>query len=255
MERDGGNDSRECAFSPLGARRAAFLIAFYMVVLNSFASDTTALRMRGVFSPNPKAERGWDLSIGVLTYTTPQALTEEVRVRVPAGDAHAVLRMGSGWSAEGRLLFQVVQNHLSAGMRYAVPINRSLSFGFGDDLAYWRGNLPIDGFDAKGSGWMNYPNVSLGFRSDQDLLFTLKAEALISLNRSYVIAGDRRSFDVQRNSGYALSLYLEQPFFKTTQVTLGFTAAYSRFMWATWSLFQPFDRRVFYPQISMSLIL
>ena len=209
----------------------------------------------GMFFPHRTLVRQWDLSLGFLTYTTPEALTEEVSVRAPAGDAHAIYRLPYGFSLEGRLLFQVVQNQLALGARWAVPLNGVFTFGLGDDQAYWRGKLPVQGFNAQGSGWLNYPNISIGFRSRRDLLFTLKAEGLVTTDRAYIIEGKANSFDVDRFSGYAFSLYMEQPFFKRTGVVLGFTLANTKFLWATWSLFQSFDRPVLYPEITVSLIL
>lgn len=241
-------------------RRFSFRWFFALVlgiagVSSGAAQDSLTMRSGGMFFPHRSVEQRWDLSLGFVTFTTPEDLTEEVRVRVPAGDVHAVYRLSAGFSLEGRLLFQVVQNHLALGARWAVPLNARFSFGLGDDQAYWLGQLPVQGFNAQSSGWMNYPSVSLGFRSRGDLLFTLKAEGLISTARGYTIDGKLQNYDVDRFSGYAFSLYMEQPFFKRNGVVLGFTLTSTKFLWATWSLFQSFDRHVLYPQVTVSLIL
>ena len=235
----------------------ACLAVFCLVLLSgtTVAQDTTVARNMGMFFPTPWEDDPWNLSLGFLTYTTPQDLTEEVRVRVPAADIHVLRRLYKGFYLDGRLLVQGVQNHLSVGARWATPLNDRFTFSLGDDVAYWRGHLPIQGFDCRASGWMNYPNVSLGFRSRHDLLFTLKAQMLITTSTAFTIEGNRRAFDTDVVSGSAFSLYMEQPFFKKSSITLGFTLAYTDFLWATWSLFETFDRNLLYPQITTGLIL
>lgn len=214
------------------------------------------IRNMGMFFPGTMPEpRNWNLSAGIMTFTTPQDITEEVRVRVPAGDAHVLRRLCKGFYLDGRLLFQVVQNHLSIGPHWATRLDSKWYFGLGDDVAYWRGNLPVQGFDCTGSGWMNYPSISIGYRSRRDLLFTLKAEMLITTFRSFIIEGNARDLNTDRVSGSMYSLYMEQPFFKKTYITLGFSLAYTNFLWATWSLFPTFDRNLLYPQITTGLIL
>jgi hypothetical protein len=223
--------------------------------LSGAAQDTAVVHNMGMFFPSPMENDRWNLSLGFVTYTTPEDLTEEVRVRVPAGDLHILRRLPHGFYLDARLLFQVVQNHLSLGARWATPLNDKFTFSLGDDVAYWRGNLPIQGFDCKASGWMNYPSLSLGYRSRRDLLFTAKAEMLITTNYSFIIEGNAREHDTDLVSGSAFSLFIEQPFFKKTYVTLGFTLAYTDFLWTTWSLFDSFDRNLLFPQITTALIL
>jgi hypothetical protein len=236
-------------------RRSCLAVLCIIAGLAGTAQDTAAVHNMGMFFPAPMEEERWNVSLGFVTYTTPEDLTEEVRVRVPAGDLHVLHRLPHGFYLDGRLLFQVVQNHLSLGGRWATSLSDKFTFSLGDDVAYWRGNLPIQGFDCSASGWMNYPSVSLGFRSRRDLLFTLKAEMIITTNYAFLIEGKARDYDTDLVSGSAFSLFVEQPFFKKTYVTLGFTLAYTDFLWTTWSLFESFDRNLLYPQITTALIL
>ena len=170
------------------------------------AQDTAAVRNMGMFFPDHLEDDRWHLSIGFLTFTIPEDITEEVRVRIPAGDIHVVRLLHEGFYLDGRLLVQGVQNQLSIGARWATPLNDKFTFSLGDDVAYWRGHLPIQGFDCTASGWMNYPSVSVGLRSQRDLLFTAKAELLISTSSTFTIEGISRAFDTDVVSGSAFSL-------------------------------------------------
>jgi hypothetical protein len=209
----------------------------------------------GMFFPAVMERGDRNISIGFVTFTTPEDITEEVRVRVPAGDAHALQHLYKGFYLDGRVLFQIVQNHYALGARWATPLNDRFSFSLGDDVAFWHAHLPIQDFDCSSKGWMNYPNASIGFRSRRDLLFTLKAELLITTMRSVSIEGRSRKYNTDLVNGAMYSLYMEQPFFKKTHVTLGFSIAYTNFLWATWSLFPTFERNLWYPQITTALIL
>ncbi len=219
------------------------------------AQDTAVVHNLGMFFPDRREHDPWNLSLGFVTYTTHEDITEEVRVRIPALDVHVLRHLHKGFYLDGRLLAQGVQNHVSAGFRWATHLNDQFTFSVGDDVAYWRGNLPIQGFDCKARGWMNYPGLSFGYRSKRDLLFTLQARMLITTNYEVLVGDRKRTYNTDRVSGSAYSFYVEQPFFKRSYITLGFTLAYTNFLWATWSLFETFDRNLLYPQITTALIL
>jgi hypothetical protein len=234
---------------------ALVLVLIALMPLGSGAQDTSSVHNLGMFFPDPRDNDKWNLSIGIVTFTTPEDISEEVRVRIPAGDVHVLRHLYKGFYLDGRLLVQGVQNHLSLGARWATRLSDKFTFSIGDDVAYWRGNLPVQGFDSKARGWLNYPSLSFGYRSKRDLLFTVQARMLITTNYELIVGDRKRSYNTDRVSGSAWSLYVEQPFFKRSYITLGFTLAYTNFLWATWSLFETFDRNLLYPQITTALIL
>ncbi|HEX2617221.1 MAG TPA: hypothetical protein VHL57_06740 [Flavobacteriales bacterium] len=217
------------------------------------AQEERGAPVRGMFYPAPM-EVPWHFSVGVLTVTTPEELTEEVRVRVPAVDLHVLRNITGGFSAEGRALVQVLQNNFSAGLRWNTALNERFHFGVSDEASYWFGVLDLEGFRARATGWTNRPGLSLGYHTRGDLLITLKAEALITTTLAYDVDGQRVVRDTDRLSGGAWSIYLEQPFFKKRSITLGFTAVYTKFLWATWALFQTTDKPIFYPLITIGFI-
>jgi hypothetical protein len=194
-------------------------------------------------------------SIGILSTTTPKDITEEVHIRVPAADWHVLIKANEHFNVDGRILFQVLQNHLAAGIKYSTAFNKRIYFSAGDDVAYWFGYLKLSGFDSKGHGWMNYPNASIGYITNGNLLLTFKAEALLNLYHSFSNGGYELSTDPKFYNGFAYTVAIEQPFFKQKHLTLAFTALYADFYWQLWSLFETFDRKIFYPQVTIGLIL
>ena len=61
--------------------------------------------------------------------------------------------------------------------------------------------------------------------------------------------------DYRLFSGSAYTLALEQPFAGGRSMTLGFRAIYTDYYWQTWTLFENYDRNLFFPQIIVGLIL
>jgi hypothetical protein len=241
----------------MNALRSLGIVLAIILVLpsRSLAQDTAVVHNLGMFFPDRRDNDKWNLSLGFVTFTTPEDISEEVRVRIPAGDVHALRHLYKGIYLDGRLLAQGVQNHLSLGARWATRLSDKFTFSLGDDVAYWRGNLPIQGFDSKARGWQNYPSISFGYRSKRDLLFTVEGRMLITTNYELIVGDRKREYDTDRVTGSEWSFYVEQPFFKRSYITLGFTLAYTNFLWATWSLFETFDRNLLYPQITTALIL
>ncbi|MES2733200.1 MAG: hypothetical protein V4714_15745 [Bacteroidota bacterium] len=208
-----------------------------------------------IFFPYPMGERQWRTSIGLVFTTTPQDITEEVRVRVPAIDLHTLRNLNSHFYLDGQLKSQVIQNHLSIGIRWAHPITPRLSFSVGDDIGAWFGFLKLESFNSRGYGWLNYPNISLGYRLKNDLLLTFKTEAIFNLHSSSYVGDNRISYNNNRLNGVGFTWVLEQPFYNKTHFTLGVRALYTDFNWQFWSLHATFDRKIFYPQLIFGFIL
>ncbi|MEO6230519.1 MAG: hypothetical protein ABJB11_02655 [Ferruginibacter sp.] len=197
----------------------------------------------------------WRSSIGFNLLTTPEDITEEVRIRVPTIDVQVLRRINNHFVLEGRLFFQALQNHLSAGIHWRKPLGRNLYFSAGNDVGYWFGILKISGFNSKASGWLTYPTVSLGYKTKKNLLVTFKANS--SINFFYKAANGQQHYTSNDRfyNGETFTLALEQPFYNKKHLTLAFSAIYNNFYWQTWSLFYKTDRQIFYPQITVGFIL
>jgi hypothetical protein len=197
----------------------------------------------------------WRSSIGFTMMTTPEDITEEVRLRIPSGDYHLLRKISNHFIFDNRLLFQVLQNHISTGIRYVGPINENVYFNVGNDIGFWFGFLKLSGFNSKALGWIDYPNVSIGYKTQKDLLITLKAQ--VSINLYYQAANGEVKYSSGKNyyNGETFTLALEQSFYGKKHITLAFSAINNLFYWQTWALFYKTNRKVFYPQVTVGFIL
>lgn len=221
-----------------------------------FAQDSSFRpKHAAIFFPYPMYKEKWRSSIGFTLLTLPEDITEEIRLRVPCGDLRILRKLNDHFILDFRMAFQFLQNHLSGGVLWMKPINKKFYFSAGDDIGYWFGFLKTDGFDTKGHGWLNYPNMSLGFKTNKNLLITLKAEASIKLFYKSAIGNESVSSSKNYYNGESFTLALEQPFYGRKHLTLAFSAINNYFYWQTWVLFYKTNRKVFYPQITVGFIL
>ena len=149
----------------------------------------------------------------------------------------------------------MLQNQVLLGPRWATALTNRLSLALGNDVGYWQGRINIAGIRTVGSGFQNIPNAAMGYRFNKGILLTLRAEALMNFGvRTYAgeteVASNYRLF-----SGSAYSVILEQPFAGSKNLSLGFRAIYTDYLWQTWTLFENYDRNLFFPQIIVGLIL
>jgi hypothetical protein len=207
-----------------------------------------------VFFPAPMKVK-WQKSVGITLTTMPLEITEEQHFRVPAFDLHVLKKINKSFYLEGRTQIQFLQNLFILGPRWAAKISNRLSFSAGDDLGFWFGFINTGGLKTKGSGWQNYPNLSLGYRCNKNVFLTVKAESMMKFNVNTYAGKTKVDSKYRLFSGSSYTLAVEQPFYGKKSITLGFRAAYTDFFWQTWTLFEPYDRNLFFPQFIVGLIL
>jgi hypothetical protein len=213
-------------------------------------SDSTTPHL---YYPAPLQLWQWESSLGLTVATLPQDIVEEEINQSPALDIHSRLGFPLGFSLDGRLVTQVLTNHATLGAKWSHAFGR-FAFSIGDDIAWWFGFLAVEGFDNNANGWLNYPNLSIGYDAGQFRL-ALKAEALLVLSfTSYagenVISSNRNTF-----GGFSLAFVVEQPFWKSTHVTLGLKTSFLRFFYQSWFTYETFNRYLFIPELFMGFLL
>jgi hypothetical protein len=220
------------------------------------AQDTTFISKHAAINfPYPMYHEKWRSSIGFTLMTTPEDITEEARLRAPCGDYRLLRRINDHFILDSRVMFQILQNHLSTGIRYTRPLSDKLYLGAGDDIGFWFGMLKVGGFDSKATGWLNYTNITLGYKTKKDLLISFKGE--VSVNLHYQASNGENDFSSGKSfyNGETFTLSLEQAFYGKKHITLAFSVINNYFYWQTWSLFYKTDRKITYPQITVGFIL
>ena len=206
-----------------------------------------------IYYPAPLSLWEWQRSAGLTLSTLPKEIVEEELNQSPALDLNSRLGLPWGFSTDVRLMVQVLTNHIAVGSKWSHAFGR-FAFSIGDDVAWWFGFLTIEGFNNSANGWLNYPNLTLGYDFGR-FRISVRAELLLVL--SYVsyagdnlVASDKNGF-----GGFSTSVTIEQPFWKNTHVTLGFKASYLRYFYQSWFTYETFKRYLFIPELSVGFIL
>ena len=234
--------------------KALLLALTLLLYLGIFAQDVPIEGQKRIFFPYPM-DKSWQNSIGFTATTMPRDITEEAHFRVPAGDIHLLKKLGKSFYADVHLSVQVVQNLITMGPKFPIKLSNRISMALGDDLGFWFGRINVGGIKTRGHGFQNYPNISFGYRFNKKILLTLKAESIMNFGIQTKAAETDVASDYRLFSGSAYSLILEQPFAGSKSMTLGFRAIYTDYYWQTWTLFENYERNLFFPQIIVGLIL
>lgn len=213
-------------------------------------------RKSEIYFPQAPVPHTWRNSLGLIFTTTPPELTEEIRVSVPAVDLNFQRGLTKHLFFAGRFQTQFVQSNLSLGLKWARPITDRLAVSAGYDVSGWGGALQIkDVFNSQSYGIESMPNVSVGYRLKNDLRLTVKSEIILDHYYRSEVGTLAVVRDRLRVNGSAFTIVLEQPFYNQRYVSAGFRAAYQNFNWQLWSLYDTFDRNLFYPQLIFAFIL
>lgn len=230
------------------------VLFLFAISVNVLAQEAPAKEQKHIYFPYPM-EKGWQTSIGFTLTTMPRAITEEAHFRIPAGDFHVLKKLGKNFYADVHASIQVIQNLITVGPRVPIKLSNRMSMALGNDIGYWFGNINVAGIKTTGHGFQNYPNISFGYRFNKKVLLTLKAESIMNFGIKTMAAETNVASDYRLFSGSAYSIILEQPFAGSKSMTLGFRAIYTDYYWQTWTLFENYDRNIFFPQIIVGLIL
>ena len=234
--------------------KAILPFLFCSFCIAAFAQDLPVEGQKRIFFPYPM-DKGWETSVGFTATTMPRDITEEAHFRVPAIDFHVLRKLGKKLYLDARVNTQVVQNLVTVGPRFPIKLSNRISMALGNDIGYWFGRINIASIQTSGQGFQNYPNIAFGYRFNKRVLLTVRAESIMNFGIETKAAETPVTSDYRLFSGSAYSVILEQPFAGSKSMTLGFRAIYTDYNWQTWTLFESYERNLFFPQIIVGLIL
>lgn len=207
------------------------------------------------------------LSAGLVFSVLPQPLTE-YPIPAPMLEFRGRFSLPLNLAIYGRVGSNIATNigQLGAMWTLNLPV---LSVGGGLSGFITYGNITyIDGFNVVHERLTFYPMATASLRLEKVTL-TARVEAeVLAYRRSRLgdVEGDngndRKNQDVvgytrydRQLTGGAITLSIEQPFWKKTHILLGVTFAYSRTPYQAWFLYNTFDDRLFSTEFFAGFIL
>ena len=232
--------------------RMTRVVALLLLLLPPFAlrAQDTPL---GIHVPSPGAAWSSRTAIGLRLLTVPRDIAEEELNKAPSLEAQSVFALPWGFSLRGGAVLQVVTNHLRLGTHWSWRFG-DISVSIGDDWAFWFGFMNLEGFDNRANGWTNYPGVAVGVDLGEARL-SARGEGIFILSQ-HSLAGENEVSSTKRVSvGAALTLTVEQPISRNTDVYLGVRLSRTRFHYQTWFAFSTFDRHLLFSELLLGILL
>jgi len=175
-------------------------------------------------------------------------------IRAPLFEYQAMYGFQYGLSLAGGLSTNIVTFHIALGPRWQTEID-PFTVAVGYDVAYWFGQIKsIDGFDTSVRGWLNYPNVSLGYRIE-DIAITVRGDMILSTHLGSFVGDTEVASDRNTIAGYSIALYVEQPLWEDNFVLLGIKSNYTKIYYPLWAAFSTFNRHYYIPELIFGFIL
>jgi hypothetical protein len=172
--------------------------------------------------------------------------------RAPLFKFHILYGIPHNFLIDGSLNTNLITWHFSIGTKWNYVFDE-FSFALGYDVAYLFGGLRQFGFDSSIKGWINYPNVTVGYKFKK---FTISVKGELILIQSMKQTADdlEVASDINTFSGYAVTVVVEQPLWKENYLLIGIKANYAKFYYPQWAAFSTFDRLFFIPEITVGFV-
>ena len=228
------------------------LLAGSLHALAPARPDTFDITMNSLRFPHELKKYGFKIGTGFFMAKPPMDLLENA-IQAPIFNVH--MNYGLPWhlSLEGDVSTIIVSNQFALGPRFGYSF-RNFSFNIGYDIAFVYGQLKQAGFNNSTKNWINYPNLSLGYKLKK-MAFTLKTEGVYVTSVTQVTDGMELSKTSNFYNGFTVGLYVEQRLWKDNVFIFGIKDNYEKYYWPTWMLFTTFNRFYHIPELSFMWIL
>ena len=239
---------------PKSAAKVLFFLVMAALPAQAIAqeADTFDIASSSVYFPHRFQPKKFMMEIAMSQVKLPFDWLETA-VQAPLFHFHAVYGLPRGFALDGRFSTLFVSNQFLAGPHWNYQSGNA-SFNVGYDIAYTYGFLNQFGFASTAQSWLNYPNVSVGFKF-KDVAFTLKAEAQIVTYFSTKQGENEISTERNFNNGFTLALYMEQRIHKDKVIVLGLKNSHAKYHFMAWPAFTTFNRFYNIPEFYVGLIL
>ncbi len=193
------------------------------------------------------------VSIGVSLTVLPQPLTE-YPTPAPGVDIRGKLSLPLGLNGQFRIASNIATSIAQGGGFWSTNLGM-LSVGAGYSVAFVYGNITfVDGFRTTQYRWINYPMLTASWSFPKAAL-TARLEGEFTTSVESTIESQPTKSNRNLLTGGALTVAIEQPFFKSTHVVIGATFQYSSDPYQAWFLYNQFRDRLFSSEFFVGFIL
>jgi len=212
---------------------------------NGKLQDTTTTTY--FYEPYPQDVGSYILQLGGSFTLLPTSVVED-EYPTPAVDLQYKRGIFTNVSAVGSFSTNYFTNLLHIGIQWNLKLDR-FSFGFANHVGGFGGHISVEGqFDDNAAYAFYYlPIVRFGYRFDEFSLSMSWAISYIFKSVSKVSDLRTRGPDKTINDIFC-TIAVEQPFLKSTHISIGLSLAYSRTPYQSWLLYNTIDEYLFVPE-------
>ena len=225
------------------------LLIVCLILVSAIQSDLRAQTKDYFIYPQHMPFEKYKSSVGLALADLPEDQVEEAStfIRGPLFNYQALYGLPKNFQIYGSLFTNIITFHFSFGPKWNFQTD-NLAFAFGYDIAYWFGELNQFGFKSKVNGWINYPNIAIGYDFNK-FSISLKGELIILTSLSEKSDDVEIETDFNTFSGFTAGLYIEQPLWKNNYFLVGLKINYTQFYYPVWAAFPTFNRKFVIPEI------
>lgn len=194
-------------------------------------------------------------SVGLGLAELPEDQVEEASsfVRAPLLNYQALYGLPENFQIYGAIHTNIVTYQVSLGPRWHYQWEQ-FAIALGYDIANWFGKLEHFGYDSRVKGWFHYPNITVGY-DFQKFSISIKSELILQTALSEQAEDTEVQTSQNTFSGAIISVYLEQPLWKSNYLLLGIKMNYTKFYYPLWAVFPTFDRYFAVPELMIGFNL
>ena len=191
---------------------------------------------------------------GLATAKLPEDVVEtDDIIRAPLFSFELKYGLPENIVLNGGITTNIVTYHFALGGSWNFNFAR-FGIAAGTDIAFWFGRLKQFGFNTSYTGWIMYPNASIGYRFNK-FSISIKSEVVLDLAETSKNGDIEVSNNGEFFNGLTFGIYLEQPLWKDNYVVIGARATYLKFYYPMWAAFSTFDRKFYIPEFIFKFIL
>jgi hypothetical protein len=147
----------------------------------------------------------------------------------------------------------IITNSISLGLQWSISTG-DFSAAIGNSFMYWYGVAEFGSMDVSAGAYENIPSVSVGYKF-KDLYFTLKGDATIMTSIARQVSDIEVETSKFKLFGLRGSFIIEQPFYKDSNILLGFKLNYTAYHYPAWIAFTTAKHWLFIPEFQIGFKL
>jgi hypothetical protein len=236
-------------------KAGAVLSICSMLILHSAPAQTLGTTPGTLHYPLSITPKQFKTEFAVSFSRIPEDVVEEAAsIRWPLFTLEAHYGLPENFILNGRINTLIITNHLLLGGKWVYSPYERVHLSVGYDIAYWFGQLKQYGFNNTAHGWINYPNLTVGYDFGKVAL-SVKGE--LNIVTSMTSYADDIEVSTNKNffNGGSFTFYIEQPLWKNTTVSLAYRANFLKFYYPEWLLFPTINQFYFIPELEVGFRL